>query len=120
RQGDPGESIFFISAEDDIIRIFGGDLIQRTMLLAGSNGENPVFQYKIVNKIVASAQRRIEGRHFSARKSVLQYDDVNNQQRKVIYRERNRVLDGENVHEEILSMANDYARAALEDACDAE
>ena len=120
RQGDPGESIFFISAEDDIIRIFGGDLIQRTMLLAGSNGENPVFQYKIVNKIVASAQKRIEGRHFSARKSVLQYDDVNNQQRKVIYRERNRVLDGENVHEEILSMANDYARAALEDACDAE
>lgn len=119
RQGDPGTSVFFVSAEDDMVRIFSGDLMQRAMAFLRVDDDTPM-QAKILTKAIESAQRRIEGMHFSMRKNVLQYDDVNNQQRKVIYKERNRVLDGEDVHDEIVAMSNDYARFALEEACDGD
>ncbi|MCM1289561.1 MAG: preprotein translocase subunit SecA [Corallococcus sp.] len=119
RQGDPGASVFYVSAEDDMVRIFSGDVMKRAMTFLRVDDDTPM-QAKLLSRAIESAQKRIEGIHFSARKNVLQYDDVNNQQRKVIYRERNRVLDGEDVHAEISDMSHDYARYALEDACSAE
>jgi len=119
RQGDPGSSVFYVSAEDDMIRIFGGDMMKRAMTFFRFDEDTPM-QHKLLSRSIETAQKRIEGVHFSSRKHVLQYDDVNNQQRKVIYRERNRVLDGEDVHSEILEMSHDYARYALEEACSAE
>lgn len=119
RQGDPGSSVFYVSAEDDMVRIFSGDIMRRAMIFLRVDEDTPM-EAKVLSHAIESAQKRIEGIHFSARKNVLQYDDVNNQQRKVIYRERNRVLDGEDVHSEILDMSHDYARYALEEACSAE
>ncbi len=117
RQGDPGASMFFVSAEDDMIRVFGGDMLQRTMMFLHFDEDAPVVS-RMITRIVESAQKRIEGMHFSARKNVLQYDDVNNQQRKVIYKERDRILDNEEIHGDILAMVPDYARYALAEACD--
>lgn len=119
RQGDPGYSVFYVSAEDDMIRIFSGDRMQAIMQLVRVDEDTPL-QHRMLSKTIESAQKRIEGMHFSSRKHVLQYDDVNNQQRKVIYSERNRILDGGDVHDEILKMADEYARTALAEACDSE
>ncbi len=117
RQGDPGCSMFFLSTEDDMIRVFGGDTMQRVMMFMKIDEDTPI-QHKAISNVVQSAQKRLESMHFSSRKNVLQYDDVNNAQRKVIYKERNRILDGDDVHEEIVAMAPDYARYALAEACD--
>ncbi len=117
RQGDPGCSIFFVSAEDDMVRIFGGDMIQRVMMFINVDDGKPI-ELRVVSKYIESAQRRIEGLHFSGRKNVLQYDDVNNQQRKAIYKERDRILDNATVHDDILAMTDEYARLALAEACD--
>ena len=119
RQGDPGTSVFFISAEDDMIRIFGGDMMQRILAFMRVD-EDTLLESKILTKGIESAQKRVEGMHFSSRKHVLQYDDVNNQQRKVIYKERDRILDNEDVHAEILDMVGEYARYALAEACDSD
>ena len=119
RQGDPGASMFFVSAEDDMVRIFSGTRLQSAMQFMHF-GEDEPMQGKMFTSAIEFAQKRIESRNFSIRKNVLQFDDVNNQQRKVIYRERNRVLDGEDVHDDILNMAADYARFALEEACGGE
>ena len=119
RQGDPGCSVFFLSAEDDMVRIFGGDMMQRAMMFMRVEEDMPI-ESRMVTKVIESAQKRIEGLHFSSRKNVLQYDDVNNQQRKVIYKERDRILDNEDVHQEILAMVDDYARYALAEACDSD
>ena len=119
RQGDPGMSVFYISAEDDMMRIFGGDLMQRIMVFARMDEDTPI-ELRLMSKSIESAQKRIEGLHFSSRKNVLQYDDVNNQQRKVIYKERNRILDNDDVHSDIIAMADEYARLALADACDSQ
>ena len=120
RQGDPGTSVFFISAEDDMVRIFGGDMMQRLLTFVKMDDED-VLESKVLTKGIESAQKRVEGIHFSSRKHVLQYDDVNNQQRKAIYKERNRILDNpDSVHEEILDMVGDYARYALAEACDSD
>ena len=119
RQGDPGTSVFYISAEDDMVRIFGGDMMQRVLSFMRVDEDTPI-ESKMVTKAIESAQKRIEGLHFSSRKHVLQYDDVNNQQRKVIYRERDRILDNADVHADILEMVDDYARYALADACDSD
>lgn len=116
RQGDPGTSIFFVSAEDDMVRIFSGTRLQSAMAFMHVGDDVPL-QGKMFTAAIEIAQKRIESRNFSVRKNVLQYDDVNNQQRKVIYKERNRVLDGEDIHQDILNMADDYARFALEEAC---
>ena len=119
RQGDPGCSMFYISAEDDMVRIFGGDMLQRVMMFMRVDEDMPI-ESKMMTRVIESAQRRIEGIHFSSRKNVLQYDDVNNQQRKIIYKERDRILDNEDVHEDILAMVDDYARYALAEACDSD
>ena len=119
RQGDPGCSVFYISAEDDMVRIFGGDMLQRVMMFMRVDEDTPI-ESKMMTKVIESAQKRIEGLHFSSRKNVLQYDDVNNQQRKVIYKERDRILDNEDVHSDILEMVDDYARYALAEACDSD
>jgi len=115
RQGEPGESCFFISIDDEMFRIYG-DRIQMFRKMFAWGDDQPI-QMKMISRQVESSQKIIEGRHFRARKYVLQYDDVNNTQRKMIYKERNKVLDGEDVHEDILGMVPDYARRALETAC---
>ncbi|MEG1705931.1 MAG: preprotein translocase subunit SecA [Clostridia bacterium] len=119
RQGDPGASVFFMSMEDDMLRIFGGEKMQTILNFMHIDPEMPIDS-KMLTKLIESSQMKIEDRNFSARKYVLQYDDVNNMQRKVIYRERRKVLLGEDVHTDILAMADNYARKALEEACGGE
>ncbi|MCM1360264.1 MAG: hypothetical protein NC183_07100, partial [Corallococcus sp.] len=118
RQGDPGCSVFFISAEDEMIKVFGGAQLQRLLTFLGAD-DQPINS-RMVSKIIESAQKRVEGMHFSGRKNVLQYDDVNNRQRKVIYGERKRILEGGDIHEEILKMTYEYARFSLERASGGE
>lgn len=118
RQGDPGCSVFFISAEDDLLRIFGGDRMKSILSFFGAS-DQPI-NLKLISKVIESSQKKVEGLHFSSRKHVLQYDDVNNKQRKSIYAERNRILDGGDIHEEILQMTNEYARHGLELVCHGE
>ena len=100
-------------------RIFGGEMLKRVMSFVNVKDDEPI-EARLMTKTIESAQKRIEGIHFSGRKNVLQYDDVNNQQRKAIYKERDRILDNDNVHEDILAMADEYARLALADACESE
>lgn len=116
RQGDPGASEFYLSTEDDMMRVFGGERIQQILAVMRIDPDTPITAKVLTNQI-ESAQKRIEGRNFSARKYVLQYDDVNNVQRNTVYAERNRVLDGANIHPDILNMAQVYSRKALEEAC---
>ena len=115
RQGDPGSTQFFISLEDELMRLFGGDRVQG---LIGRMGvaENEAIQAGMLSKTIESAQKRVEGRNFGIRKSVLRYDDVMNKQRSIIYGERRRVLDGENLRSHILSMAEDIAKEAVDSA----
>ena len=118
RQGDAGCSIFFISAEDDLMRIYGSDIMQGMLYRTlGLMGDDVPLESRMVEKTVERVQKRIEGLHFSSRKHVLQYDDVNNLQRKIIYKERNRILDGEDMHKDILDMSFVYCRRVLELAC---
>ena len=100
-----------------MIRIFAGDQMRNVLTMVGADEDFPI-QHRIVTRIIQSAQKRLEGLHFSSRKNVLQFDDVNNAQRKVIYRERNAILDGGDVHDKILAMVPEYARFALAEACD--
>ena len=106
RQGDPGSSRFYISADDDLIRLFAGDKFKDTMVKIDSPEDEPV-EAKILTRLIESAQRKVEGNNFSIRKNVLKYDDVMNKQREVIYAERRRVLEGENLKEDIVAMRND-------------
>ena len=103
RQGDPGESTFYIGLDDDLMKIFGGDAITRVYNTLGAD-ENMPIQAKILSNAVESAQRKVESRNFSIRKNVLQYDDVMNVQRGIIYEQRRKVLDGENLKEYIEKM----------------
>ncbi|MBO8424344.1 MAG: preprotein translocase subunit SecA [Firmicutes bacterium] len=96
RQGDPGSSCFYLSFEDDLLRIFGGDRLKGLM------GEGQMLQVSILSKQIEVAQRRCEENNYAIRKHVLNYDDVMNKQRQLIYAERNAVLDGKDVHEQIL------------------
>ena len=105
RQGDPGSSVFFVSMEDELMRRFGGDRMQGILRAFGVMD----FQSKVLSKQIENAQKRIEAFNFSARHSVLKFDDVNNKQREIIYKERNRVLDGADIHEEILDMIRESA-----------
>ena len=106
RQGDPGSSRFYISADDDLIRLFAGDRFKETMEKIDSPEDEPV-EAKILTRLIESAQRKVEGNNFSIRKNVLKYDDVMNKQREVIYAERRRVLEGENLKDDIVAMRND-------------
>lgn len=105
RQGDPGESKFYIGLDDDLMKIFGGDAITRVYNTLGADEDMPI-QAKILSNAVESAQRKVESRNFSIRKNVLQYDDVMNIQRGIIYDERRKVLDGENLKEYISKMVD--------------
>ncbi len=106
RQGDPGESRFFLSAEDDLMRLFGGERIQNMMTMLKIDESQPI-ENKMLSNSIESAQRKVEGRNFGIRKNVLQYDDVMNRQREIIYGQRAKVLNGEDIHESILSMIKD-------------
>ena len=103
RQGDPGESCFFLSLEDDLMRLFGSDRIAGAVARLGLD-ENTPINAGILSGSIESAQKRIEGNNFSRRKHVLEYDDVMNQQRKLIYEQRRQVLDGEDMHDTIKEM----------------
>ena len=96
RQGDPGESRFYIGLDDDLMKIFGGDMITNLYNTLGAD-ENMPIQARMLSRAVENAQRRVEGRNFTIRKNVLQYDDVMNTQREIIYKQRREVLDGENL-----------------------
>ena len=106
RQGDPGESRFYIALEDDLMRLFGGERIANLMNSLGVEDNEPI-EAKILTSSIESAQRRVEGRNFDIRKHVLQYDDVMNKQRGVIYRQRQQVLDGEDLRERVLHMIDE-------------
>ncbi|WP_314010740.1 preprotein translocase subunit SecA [Pseudostreptobacillus hongkongensis] len=103
RQGDPGASEFYLSLEDDLMRLFGGDRI-KSMMSALKIDEDEELRHKRVSKAVENAQKRIESRNFSTRKNLIEYDDVNNMQREVIYKQRNQVLYNENLRELIYDM----------------
>lgn len=107
RQGDPGESQFYLSLEDDLMRIFGGDRITN-MMEALNVDENTPIQSKMLTNVIESSQKKIEGRNFNIRKNVLNYDDVMNTQREIIYSQRQKVLNGEDIHEYILTMIHDF------------
>lgn len=103
RQGDPGSSVFFLSLEDDLLRRFGGDKLKRMATMFRLDDSTPI-QLKILTKQIESAQKKIELQNFGMRKTVLRFDDVLNKQREIIYGERNMVLDGQSVHQQILSI----------------
>ena len=103
RQGDPGESRFYIGLDDDLMKIFGGNAISKVYNTLGADEDMPI-ESRIISNAVESAQRKVEDRNFSIRKHVLQYDDVMNTQREIIYKQRREVLDGENLKENILKM----------------
>ncbi len=103
RQGDPGSSVFFLSLEDDLIRRFGGDRLKNIAMFFKLQEDTPI-QLKIISRQIESAQKKIEIQNFGVRKTVLQFDDVMNAQREVMYGERNRVLDGIEVREQIYNM----------------
>ena len=106
RQGDPGESRFFLSLEDDIMRLFGGERVQNLMETLKIDETEPI-QMKMLTNSIESAQKKVEGRNFGIRRNVLNFDDVMNKQREIIYAQRSKVLDGEDIHESILDMIRD-------------
>ena len=113
RQGDIGESQFYISLDDDLMKIFGGDAITKVYNTLGAD-ENMPIQAKLISKAVENAQKKVEGRNFTIRKNVLKYDDVMNVQREIIYKQRREVLDGENMHDNIKNMINSIAEETVE------
>ena len=112
RQGDIGESKFYIALDDDLMKIFGGDVITKVYNSLGAD-ENMPIDSKIISRAVENAQKKVEGRNFSIRKNVLKYDDVMNAQREIIYAQRREVLDGENIHDNIIDMVNSVADATV-------
>lgn len=112
RQGDPGKSRFYISLEDDLMRLFGGERIQMLMDRLKMEDDVPI-EAKMVSNTIESAQRKFESRNFAARKNVLQYDDVMNVQREIIYKQRNEVLDGLNMKEKIQKMIEDSIESTV-------
>jgi len=113
RQGDKGESRFYIALDDDLMKIFGGDMITNVYNTLKAD-ENMPIEMGLLSKTVESAQRRVEGKHFSIRKHVLQYDDVMNAQREIIYKQRREVLDGENLKDKILNMISSVAEEIVD------
>ncbi len=114
RQGDPGESCFFLSMEDEIMRLFGGKKIQKMMEALDIEETQPIKMRALTNSI-ESAQKKIEGRNFSIRRNVLQFDDVLNKQRELIYDQRRKVLDGEDCHEYILGMIHENIQSTVDE-----
>ena len=112
RQGDPGESRFYLSLEDDLLRLFGSDNIAHIMDRLGMGEDDPI-EHKLITRSIENAQKTVEGRNFDMRKHVLEYDDVMNQQREVIYGERRKVLLGDNLREHILGMLGGIIEAQM-------
>lgn len=112
RQGDVGESKFYIGLDDDLMKIFGGDAITRVYNTLGAD-ENMPIQSRMISKAVENAQKKVEGRNFSIRKNVLKYDDVMNVQREIIYKQRREVLDGKDLHENIVNMITTIAEETV-------
>ncbi len=119
RQGDPGSSVFYISMEDDLTRRFGGDMMLRVANALKIADDVP-FQVKMLSRGVEGAQKRIEGQNFSIRKNVLEYDNVMNIQRFNVYEQRNKVLDGHNIHPEITYMIEKTLEKAVSDSVDGD
>ena len=115
RQGDPGESIFFISLEDDLIKRFGGDRLKKIYSVFCKD-EDTCLQSRMLSRGIENAQKAIEGRNFGIRKNVLQYDDVMNKQREVMYAERMKVLKGEDVHGQVVKFIPDFVRKVVSEA----
>ena len=119
RQGDVGESKFYIGLDDDLMKIFGGDAITRVYNTLGAD-ENMPIQSRMISKAVENAQKKVEGRNFSIRKNVLKYDDVMNVQREIIYNQRREVLDGKDIHENIVNMITTIAEETVSTYIEAE
>ena len=113
RQGDIGESKFYIALDDDLMKIFGGNAITKVYNSLGADEDMPIDS-KIISKAVENAQKKVEGRNFTIRKNVLKYDDVMNAQREIIYAQRREVLNGENIHDNIMDMVNAVADATVQ------
>ena len=112
RQGDPGSSRFYISLEDDLMRLFGGEKVRSMVETLGMPEDEPL-EHGLLTRSIEGAQRKVEGRNFSIRKHVLQYDDVMNKQREIIYGERQRVLEGENLRGHIMNMLDNVVQDAV-------
>ena len=117
RQGDPGSSQFFLSLEDDLLRIFGGDNIKSFMEKMGLEEDEPINS-RMVSNAIQKAQKRVEARNFDIRKYVLEYDDVMNQQRKVVYDQRRKILEGEDMKDQILSMVDNIIEKGMKTYAD--
>ena len=119
RQGDPGETQFYLSLEDDLMRLFGGDRMERVsnMMVSAEMDDDMPIQHKIISKAVEGAQHKVESINFAMRKSVLEYDDVMNKQRQVIYAERNKILDGKDLSEHVDEVINDTVRRCVAEFC---
>ena len=115
RQGDPGESRFYLSLQDDLMRLFSSERVMAMMDAMGLDEDTPI-DAKILSGAVENAQKSVEGRHFRSRKNVLEYDNVMNTQREIIYAQRQKVLDGEDLRENILSMLRSTVDSAVSDA----
>ena len=115
RQGDPGETRFYIAMTDDLMRLFGGERVQAIMEGMGMEDDMPIDN-KLISNALENAQKRVESRNFQSRKTVLEYDDVMNQQRELIYKQRKQVLDGEDVSQSIRNMVADVIEMNMSDA----
>ena len=114
RPGDPGESRFFLALTDDIMRLFGSERIMGMMEALNVDEDTPL-DHKMLSNAIEQAQKTVESRNFQTRKTVLEYDDVMNQQRNIIYGERRKVLDGEDIHEQILGMVREFVKGTVMD-----
>ena len=116
RQGDPGASRFFLSLEDDLMRLFGGERVQSLMDTLGLDDETPI-ENKMITNTIESAQKKLEAQNFSTRKNVLQFDDVMNKQREIIYGQRRQVLNGEDLKDTLRSMMKDNIEGSVATFC---
>lgn len=114
RQGDPGSSRFYLSMDDSLMRMFGSDKLKNFMQRMGMEGDQPL-EHKLVSRSIENAQRKVETRNFDIRKSLIEFDDVANQQRKVIYEERNALLDGEDISETIVNIRADVINSVIDE-----
>ncbi|HIV34129.1 MAG TPA: preprotein translocase subunit SecA [Candidatus Blautia intestinigallinarum] len=116
RQGDPGESKFYISLEDDLMRLFGSERLMKVFTSLGV-AENEQIEHKMLSSAIEKAQKKIEGNNFGIRKNLLDYDQVNNEQREIIYKERRKVLDGDNMRDSIFHMITDIVDNTVDMCC---
>ncbi len=114
RQGDPGSSVFYISADDDLARVFGSERLKRMAEVFKLDADTSI-NWKFFSKSIENAQKRVEGNNYSIRKNVVEYDNVLNHQREEVYKERNKIISGESMHEKILSMIKDVVNEVVED-----